>query len=91
MFDFMRSDAGGRFMVRDQEDSTFAVIYYDRKRTDMTRPEAGQFRSMIWNKVTNVPVPVAPQKGLSFSQAIDDDVKSFVAEEFVDGTMINIV
>jgi hypothetical protein len=90
MFDFMRSDAGGRFMVRDQEDSTFAVIYYDRKRTDMTRPEAGQFRSMIWNKVTNLPVPVAPQKGLSFSQAIDDGVKGFVVEEFVDGTMINI-
>jgi hypothetical protein len=91
MFDYMRSAEGGHFMVRDQEDSTFAVIYYDKKRTDMTRPEAGQYRSMIWNKVTNTGVPVAPQKGLSFNQAIDDGVKGFVAEEFVDGTMINIV
>ena len=90
-FDFMRSDAGGRVMVRDEEGSTFAVVYYDKKRTDMTRPEAGQFRSMIWNKVTNTPVPIAPPRGLSFTQAIDDGINSFVTEEFVDGTMINIV
>ena len=90
-FDFLRSEAGGRLLVRDQEDSTFAVIYYDKKRTDMTRPDVGQYRSMIWNKLTNVGVPVAPARGLSFSQAVDDDIKGFVAEEFVDGTMINIV
>ena len=87
----MRSEAGGRFMVRDQEDSTFAVIYYDKKRTDMTRPDAGQYRSMIWNKVTNTGVPVAPPRGRSFNDAIADGAKGFVVEEFVDGTMINIV
>lgn len=89
-FDFMRSEAGGRFLVRDQEDSTFAVIYYDKKRTDMTRPDAGQYRSMIWNKVTNTGVPVAPPRGRSFNDAIADGAKGFVVEEFVDGTMINI-
>ena len=90
-FDYMRSEAGGHFLVRDQEDSTFAVIYYDKKRTDLTRPEAGQYRSMIWNKVTNTGVPVAPARGLPFNDAVADGVKDFVAEEFVDGTMINIV
>jgi hypothetical protein len=90
-FDFMRSDAGGRFMVRDEEGSTFAVVYYDKKRTDMTCADAGKFRSMIWNKVTNTAIPIAPSRGLSFTQAIDDGLKDFVAEEFVDGTMINIV
>ena len=90
-FDFVRSDKGGRFMVRDQEDSTFAVIYYDKKRSDMTRAEANGYRSMIWNKTTNTPIAVAPARGLSFRQAIDDDVKGFVVEEFVDGTMINTV
>jgi hypothetical protein len=90
-FDFMRSDAGGRFMVRDEENSTFAIIYYDKKRTDMTRPDAGQYRSMIWNKVTNTGVPVAPPRGRSFNDAIADGAKGFFVEEFVDGTMINIV
>jgi hypothetical protein len=87
----MRSEAGGRFLVRDQEDSTFAVIYYDKKRTDMTRPDAGQYRSMIWNKVTNTGVPVAPPRGRSFNDAIADGAKGFYVEEFIDGTMINIV
>ena len=90
-FDFMRSDAGGRFLVRDQEDSAFAIIYYNKDRTDMTLPHVGYFRSMIWNKVRNAPVPVAPARGLSFRQAIDDDIKDFVVEEFIDGVMINLV
>jgi hypothetical protein len=90
-FDFMRSEAGGRFLVRDQEDSTFAVVYYDKKRTDMTRPDADAHRSVIWNKVTNTSVPVAPARGRSFNEAIADGIKDFVVEEFVDGTMINIV
>jgi len=46
---------------------------------------------MIWNKTTNTPIPIAPSRGLSFTQAIDDGLKDFVVEEFVDGTMINIV
>ena len=87
----MRSEKGGRFLIRDEEDSTFAVVYYDKKRTDMTWPHVGRFRSVIWDKTTNKPIPVAPARGLSFNEAIADGIKDFVAEEFVDGTMINIV
>lgn len=78
-------------MVRDEEDSTFAIIYYDKKRTDMNHPNVGVYRSMIWNKAANTAIPVAPQRARSFSQAIDDGAANFMTTEFVDGTMINMV
>ena len=91
LFDYLRSDAGGRLLVREPEGSNpYAIIYYNKKTSDMTLPHVQASRSVIWNTITNQPVMVAPARGRKFLQAVDDGVTSFIVEEFVDGVMINM-
>jgi hypothetical protein len=90
LFAFLRSEEGGRLTVRDTSDPAYAMIYYDKEKSNMTGAIAQWFRSVIWNKVTNHPVCVSPPRGRKFMEAADAGVKEFKVEEFVDGVMINM-
>jgi hypothetical protein len=91
LFDYLRSDAGGRLLVREPAGSSpYAIIYYNKKTSDMTLPHVQKCRSVIWNTITNQPVMVAPARGRKFLEAVDDGVTTFIVEEFVDGVMINM-
>jgi hypothetical protein len=64
-----------------------ALICYDKDETDMTSPLTAAFRSVVWNMFTNRPVCVGPVCGLALDASAGD--VPFVAEDFVDGVMIN--
>ncbi len=90
LFAFLRSEEGGRLVIRDTADAAYAMIYYDKKTSNMAAPTTQWFRSVVWNKATNHPVCVSPPRGRKFMEAVDAGVTEFVVEEFVDGVMINM-
>jgi hypothetical protein len=79
------TEEGGRLTVR--ESGTLALVHYDKETTVMAAPHVNHFRSVIWSKKTNTPVCVGPCRGSKFAEAPEGD---FVAEEFIDGVMINM-
>jgi hypothetical protein len=90
LFAWLRSPAGGSLMVRETEDSPYAIIYYDKKKSNMALPHVQMSRSVVWDKVNNKPVCSAPAHGRKFGQAVDDKLENFIVEEFIDGVMINM-
>ncbi len=93
LFAWLRSEEGGQLIVRENTtnpEKPLAVIYYDKKQSDMTKPHVQQFRSVVWDALANRPVSVGPSRGFSFQQAVDDKIKLFTVEDFVDGVMINM-
>jgi hypothetical protein len=94
LFTFLRSDEGGRLIVRDDHltaDLPLTMIYYDKAKSDMKNPLTGAFRSVAWNALTNRPVAVGPQRGLALTlaTALPAGADAFTVEEFIDGVMIN--
>jgi len=93
LFAWLRSPAGGSLLVREPEDPCrpYAIIYYNKKTSDMSLPHVPLCRSVIWNTITNQPILIAPARGRKFLDAVTDGVSSnFVVEEFIDGVMINM-
>jgi len=92
LFAFLRSEEGGRLIVRDDHltaDLPLTIIFYDKKKSDMTNPIVGAFRSVVWNALTNRPVAAAPHRGLALPAALPPAGGPFTVEEFVDGVMLN--
>jgi hypothetical protein len=94
LFTFLTSEEGGRLTVRLDSDTTLAIIYYEKLRSNLAMPHVRYFRSVIWDTKVNRPVAWGPPKFRSFNEAIDAAVDvcaptTFV-QDFVDGTMINV-
>ena len=90
LFAYLRSEEGGRLIVRDDHltaDLPLTIIFYDKKKSDMANPLTHAFRSVVWNALTNRPVAAGPHRGL----ALPADLPSgpFTVEEFIDGVMLN--
>jgi len=92
LFTYLRSAEGGSLLVREDssETSPYAVIYYNKKTSNMALPHVAASRSVVWDKVANQAVFIAPAHGRKFGQAVDDGITDFVTEEYVDGVMINM-
>ena len=86
LFTWLRSTEGGNLFVRDEETSPYAVIYYKKKMSNMKLDHVLGSRSVVWDKAANKSVFVAPAHG----KTLTGDVGEFVAEEFVDGVMVNM-
>lgn len=65
-----------------------ALIHYDKETSDMAAPVVRAFRSVVWNLLTNRPICVSPARGLALD-LLDASATAFVAEDFVDGVMLN--
>ena len=87
LFAWLRSPAGGSLIVHDLDDPAYALIHYDKKKSDMTLAHVGACRSVVWNKVTNQLVMSGPCRSTKFEEA---PASGFTVEEFVDGMMINM-
>jgi hypothetical protein len=88
---WLRSDEGGRIVVRDKHvtaDESFVVLHYDKETSYMTKAHVGLFRSVIWDTHTNRPVAMGPVRGLHLDFAAEGD--TFLVEDFADGVMINL-
>jgi len=84
---WLQSEAGGLLKFRDNRKSPedhLAVIYYNKEST-MTLPHVPYFRSVVWDMCLNVPVCAAPAKADSGEVSA-----TFVAEDFLDGVMLNM-
>jgi len=92
LFAYLRSEEGGRLIVRDDHltaDLPLTIIFYDKKKSDMTNPLTHAFRSVVWNALTNRPVAAAPHRGLALPAELPSTVGPFTVEEFIDGVMLN--
>lgn len=95
LFDYLRSPEGGSLSIRTDKmtpENPYAIIFYEKAKSDMTHPHIVAFRSVIWNVNTNRPVCAGPPRGLKFSSAIDAnvDIRTSIVEDFADGIMINM-
>ena len=83
---YLTSEEGGKFTVRDCENTPFAIIQY--KRGQSILGENGHWlRSVVWNKETNLPVCVSPRKASPGMPPVDTPLH---LEEFYDGVMVNV-
>jgi hypothetical protein len=89
LFAWLMSPEGGSLSIRDtrvQPDDELVIIYYN-KESNMALEHVGYFRSVVWNVVTNHPVCVGPIQSKSSATPLETFT---VAEDFVDGVMINM-
>lgn len=92
LFAYLRSEEGGRLIVRDDHltaDLPLTIIFYDKKRSDMANPLVNAFRSVVWNALTNRPVAAGPHRGLALPAELPTAPNAFKVEEFIDGVMLN--
>lgn len=83
---YLTSEEGGKFSVRDCENTPFAIIRY--KRGESILGENGHWlRSVMWNKETNLPVCVSPRKANTGMPPVGTPLH---LEEFYDGVMVNV-
>lgn len=82
---WLTSAEGGSLRVVEPKDSDLVLVRYTKGTSDFTKPHVRWCRSVVLNKNTRKVVSVAPPKAVEF-----DTARATVAEEFVDGTMMNI-
>lgn len=82
---YLESYEGGSLEITTNEEN--AIIKYDKEQSDFTKPHVKWFRSVVWNKSTNMPVCVSPPKATNTISLISSD---YVWQEYLDGVMINM-
>jgi hypothetical protein len=91
---FLESEEGGLFRVIDQKkDRDWVLIRYEKGVSNMDLPHSKWFRSVVWDRVMNAPLCVAPPKTTStefpFRSRQDAVEAGVVCQELLDGFMIN--
>lgn len=88
---YLESEEGGFLRISDQTEE-LAMIRYDKATSRLEIPHVRWFRSVVWDKVRNVPVSVAPPKATAepFPYASRKEAREagIVWEEYIDGFMI---
>lgn len=88
---FLRSEAGGSLRI-DDSDSTYALIRYDKEKSNMALSHVRAMRSVVWDTRKNVPVSVTPIKSVRGDSTVPDSAstKGYSVEQFLDGVMIGM-
>jgi hypothetical protein len=81
----LKSPAGGSLRIIDAP-GRYAIVRYVKETSDFSNPLVPLFRSVVWDKETNLPVCVAPPKAEAGSPPAGATVQ---ISDFVDGVMIN--
>lgn len=85
---WLTSAAGGSLRVVEPKEGDYAVVRYVKGQSDFSKEHVRWCRSVVVQKSSRLPVSVAPPKA---NELKEDSVNvATVAEEFVDGTMINV-
>ncbi len=91
--DYITSEAGGNLCVIENADRGEAIIRYDKKSSDLSRPEVRWCRSVVWNTITNRPLAVMPPKGLEVTTDIMNKTElpdGWTIGYYHEGTAINV-
>jgi hypothetical protein len=86
---WLQTNDGGCLRVVEPSDSPYALVRTVKGQSDFTLEHVRWCRSVVVHKETRIPVSVAPPKASEFTNDLDPAVWCS-AEEFVDGTMLNI-
>lgn len=86
--DWLQSADGGKLRIVEPKESVYALVRYVKGQSDFSKPHVAWCRSVVVDTATRLPVCVAPPKASKFAE--DVAAAAVQAEEFVDGTMINI-
>jgi hypothetical protein len=89
---WLMSEEGGLLRVVEPRDSPFALVRYTKGKSNFNLAHVPWCRSVVVEKSSRRPVSVAPPKA---NEVTDETVSSMleqsvVAEELVDGTMLNV-
>jgi hypothetical protein len=82
------SKEGGLLRVVEPPSSPYAIVRYVKGTSDFTLPHVLWCRSVVVHKDSRLPVSVSPPKALTMTEFTVND--AVIAEEFVDGTMLNV-
>ena len=85
---WLTSKEGGLLRIVEPKESPFALVRYVKGKSDFTLPHVRWCRSVVVDKVRRLPLSVAPPKASELTETTVN--QACVAEEFVDGTMINV-
>jgi len=85
---WLTSKDGGLLHVVEPPNSSYALVKYTKGVSNFDVPHVRWCRSLIVDKTTRLPVSVAPPKSCVLTDTSVNDAT--VAEEFVDGTMMNV-
>ena len=83
---YLVSKDGGSLRLIEPVDSNLVIVRYTKGVSDFTKEHVGHFRSVVWDKVKNRPVSVAPVKA---EGSVPPEGSVVHASQFVDGTMIH--
>ncbi len=87
--EYLRSEAGGRISIIEEGD--LAIFHYDKRVSDMSR--WSWMRSVVWNKLTNRPIAIAPPKATEVDDtfmATEGPLDGHQIQEYMEGTTLNI-
>jgi len=82
------SEDGGFLRVIEPKESPFALVRYVKGKSNFELPHVAWCRSVVVDKMKRLPVAVSPPKASELTDSSASE--AIVAEELVDGTMINI-
>ena len=85
---WLTGEAGGKLRVVEPRDSPYALVRYVKGQSNFDLEHVRWCRSVVVQKDTRLPVCVAPPKSSTFEENTAE--VATVAEEFVDGTMMNV-
>lgn len=85
---FLVSESGGLLRVVEPRDSPYALVRYTRGVSNLTLPHVRWCRSLVVHKESRLPVSVSPPTSEMMTE--DSVNEATVAEEFVEGTMMNV-
>ena len=85
---FLVSEAGGLLRVVEPRDSPYALVRYTRGVSNLDLPHVRWCRSLVLHKESRLPVSVSPPTSDTITENTVNEAT--VAEEFVEGTMMNV-
>ncbi len=95
--DYLTSDEGGAFGIREVTGNPHALIFYRKSITDMSLPHSKWFRSVVWNTETNMPVSVSTPKAVEEASANGNvfewaasDFAGKIVQNYLEGVTLNI-
>jgi hypothetical protein len=95
LFAYLRSAEGGALTVVDTiatPESPFALIRYDKSKSNFGVYHVPFFRSVVWDIRAHRPVSIAPRRSTPITEGCPDAnfYGNYTVEEFVDGVMIQM-
>ena len=86
--EWLQGEEGGKLRVIEPRNSGYALVRYVKGQSDFTKEHVGWCRSIVIDTASRRVVSIAPPKASKITETTVSE--AVLAEEFVDGTMINL-